>query len=358
MDLSEFFLNVGANYDRLDGLNTPTQSLLSSAQSLLVEHAPPGIRIIGSGGKGMATYTPWVGFFNRDETDSPQRGMYVVYLFTEDLERLVLSLNQGMEYLRRDLGDKAARLRLAADAEAIRMALDQIGAVDPRWSRGMDLRSKGPRQLAYTSGDIASVTYDTGSLPPESQLRDDLAEMLRIYEDAIHVKQALLLEHPGAISTPSATQTTGTGKNAANPLAGFKPKSAEDYRATLLGREITKTRRHEQVVSDFSAHCVRQGFTTTTPHPCDLVVHNSIGVHLVEVKVVYGQNVTNAVRDVVGQLLAYSYFLFPAGKPLMAGVFSEPIGVAYEQFLLDLGITSIWWEDGSWRSSTPHSLVP
>jgi hypothetical protein len=72
----------------------------------------------------MATYTPWVGFFNPDETDSPQRGVYVVYLFTQDMERLALSLNQGMEYLRKDLGDKAARESLAADANITRDALD------------------------------------------------------------------------------------------------------------------------------------------------------------------------------------------------------------------------------------------
>jgi hypothetical protein len=50
MDLSKFFLQVEVNYDRLEGLDTPTQKMLSSAEDLLSEHAPPGIKIIGSGG--------------------------------------------------------------------------------------------------------------------------------------------------------------------------------------------------------------------------------------------------------------------------------------------------------------------
>jgi hypothetical protein len=354
VDLREYFLEIGNKYDRLAGLDTPTQTMLTTAQFHLAEHAPPGVKIVGSGGKGMATYTPWVGFFNPDETDTPQRGIYVVYLFSEDLQHLVLTLNQGMEYLRSDLGDKAARQSLAADAEAIRSALDEAGQVDPRWSREMDLRSKGARQKAYNAGDIASITYEMRSMPAEEQLRTDLTEVLAIYEEAIRVKRTLLLEKPGIISTPSAPQTKGV--DAANPLAGFKPKSANDYRAALSGREITKSRRHEQIVVDFSTHCTSLGFKTTSPHPCDLVVHTQDLVHLVEVKVVYGHNVTNAVRDSVGQLFAYSYFLFPTSKPELIAVFSEPIGAAYEEFLLELGITPIWWESGTWLSAVPNEF--
>jgi hypothetical protein len=43
-----------------------------------------------------ATYTPWVGRFDPDETDSPQRGINVGFI-SEDLEAVVLTLNQGMD---------------------------------------------------------------------------------------------------------------------------------------------------------------------------------------------------------------------------------------------------------------------
>jgi hypothetical protein len=109
MNLTEFFLEIGAAYDRHDGLRTPTQELLKNASQLLTEHAPGGIAIQGSGGKGVATYTPWVGFFDPDETNSPQRGIYIVYLIAEDMESITLSLNQGMERLRAELGDAKAR---------------------------------------------------------------------------------------------------------------------------------------------------------------------------------------------------------------------------------------------------------
>lgn len=66
---------------------------------------------------------PSVGFFDPDETDTAQRGIYVVFIVSEDLELLNLSLNQGMEYLRKEFGDAEARRLLARDADAIRTRL-------------------------------------------------------------------------------------------------------------------------------------------------------------------------------------------------------------------------------------------
>ncbi len=57
MLLSDFFLDVATSYDRIAGLHTSAQDLLKGAHELLSEHAPGGIVIQGSGGKGQATYT-------------------------------------------------------------------------------------------------------------------------------------------------------------------------------------------------------------------------------------------------------------------------------------------------------------
>jgi hypothetical protein len=62
VDVGDFFLELATSYNRLDGLHTPAQELLAGAAVSLAEHAPAGILIQASGGKGLATYTPWVGF--------------------------------------------------------------------------------------------------------------------------------------------------------------------------------------------------------------------------------------------------------------------------------------------------------
>src|SRR5829696_274797 len=164
MDIASFLLEVATTYDRAAGVSTPTQRLLQRAGNELQQHVPGGIEIKGSGGRGGATFTPWVGFFDPDETTSPQSGVYVVYIFSEDLQSVVLTLNQGITRLVEELGWKRARERLAADGANIREAMP------PTAVAGLDsvisLGSRGSRQRAYEAGNIAATRYNLNALPP------------------------------------------------------------------------------------------------------------------------------------------------------------------------------------------------
>jgi hypothetical protein len=72
---------LATTYDRAAGMSTPTQRLLKRAGQELQQRVPGGIEVMGSGGRGVATFTPWVGFFDPDETTSP---LYVFYILSED----------------------------------------------------------------------------------------------------------------------------------------------------------------------------------------------------------------------------------------------------------------------------------
>ena len=281
MDLSDYFFEIAATYDRRDGLGTDTQRMLSGAPALLAEHIPAGLIVRGSGGKGVATLTPWVGLFDPDETDNPQRGGYVVYIFSQDIEVLVLSLHQGMEELRSELGDAGARQRLQVDAAAIRAAMPAESLAG--FTDQIDLRSKGSRQQAYEAGNIACRAYSVGALPSEAHMRDHLAAMTTLYADAVATKRRLLLTKPGAIASPSDVQHRFRD----NTLAGFRPKNDGDYVAHLRGRVINKSRRHETIVAQFGQVARERGFTPTTEHPQDLVLRRDGSTYLIEVKVVY-----------------------------------------------------------------------
>jgi hypothetical protein len=351
VNLTDFFLQVGVEYDRMDGLNTPTQEMLKNAGEVLSEHTPGGMFIAGSGGRGMATLTPWVGWFDPDETDSPQRGVYVVYIFSENRERLALTLNQGMEYLRTEHGDKDARDLLRTDAEAIQSGLPEGSLA--RWSDPIDLGSAGARQKAYEAGNIACRMYDTADLPSESEMRDNLDEILGLYSAAVAVKRALLLAQPGAVSTPSAPRTTGS----ADPLANFQPKDSSDYAAHLTGRALLKSRKHESLVDEYGRFAASLGYVPSTEHPRDLVLRRGSIHVLVEAKVVYGGNATEAVRGAVGQLLSYSYFLYEGdNQPTQMALFTEPIGDAYVGFLEAQGIAAVWWNRG-WVGSHSAEML-
>ncbi len=81
-----------------------------------------------------------------------------------------------------------------------------------------------------------------------------------------------------------------------DPLAHFRPKDDSDYLAQLAGRTIIKSRRHERLVRDYGEWSQSQGFVaSTTEHPRDLVLRRDGYEWLVEAKVLYRGNATEAV---------------------------------------------------------------
>lgn len=349
MNLRDFFNEVATTYDYSAPMSHPTQLLLRRADEPLQEHIPAGFLLIGSGGHGQPTFTPWVGFFDPDETESPQEGIYVVYLFSSDLSRLTLTLNQGEERLRHAYGDKEARNRLAQDAAAIRAELPHraLTAFETQIDLGP---SEGARQKAYKAANIVATRYDTSNFPREEQLRNDLSTFLDLYGQAINAKQHLLLASPGSLAAPGATQTTVAPN--ADPLRDFKPKDDSDYVAHLSGKRLVKSRRHERLVRQYGEWAAEHGFTPiTSEHPKDLVLRVEGAEYLAEAKVVRSGNVTHAVREAIGQLFTYQFFLYPNESPGLVALFSEPLGDAYVEFLQSHAVIVVWHDGRTWRGS-------
>jgi hypothetical protein len=239
-------------------------------------------------------------------------------------------------------------MRLAEDASAIRSRL-AIQATDD-WSPQMNLGSKGYRQLAYEAGNVVSRRYSLQSLPSESDLRRDLDTSMKIYQHAIDVKRGLLQSSPGVITSASVLRTTADSSN--DPLAGFKPMSGRDYRASLVGRRFVRSLRHERLVTDFTQWAVRGGFIPRVEHPLDLILRKGDEEWLIEASVLYRGNANEAVVTVLGRLLVYRYFLYrPESPPHMAALFSESIGDAFGELLENVGVASIWKHEGGWAGS-------
>jgi MrcB-like, N-terminal domain len=349
VNINSFLLEVATTYDRAAGVSTPTQRLLKRAGDELGAHVPGGILVKGSGGQATATFTPWVGFFDPDETASPQSGLYLVYLFSEDLQHVTLLLNQGITRLVEAVGWRQARERLAADAAQIREALpaDALAGLDTTISLG----SAGSRQRAYEAGSIAARRYDLYALPSELELRADLQRMMALYQLAVATKRSLLQTQPGSIASASALQQPTD-----DPLKDFKPKSSESYVAHLAGKTLTKSRRHEQLIAEYGAWAAARGFRPSTKeHPKDLVLRRDDLEWLVEAKVLYQGNATDAARAALGQLYAYRHFLYEDGEPQLVALFSEPIGYGYVVFLEACGIASVWKDAKGWRGSPAAS---
>ena len=79
------------------------------------------LAVRASCGAGVWTRYPWIAVFNTDITNTIQEGVYIVYLFSEDMERVYLTLNQGCTNLKNKLGTKEARAEMKRVREKLRL---------------------------------------------------------------------------------------------------------------------------------------------------------------------------------------------------------------------------------------------
>lgn len=134
--------------------------------------------VIGSVGKGNWATVPWIALMHRDITTSTQRGYYIVYLFSEDMQRLYLTIGQGVtETTKEEMQKIKEEIR-----EQIHMS--QKVKKDEEIFLGTSLKAKG-----YANSTAAYIAYDANKMPSEKELVEDLEEMLRYYEGFIAYKE-------------------------------------------------------------------------------------------------------------------------------------------------------------------------
>jgi hypothetical protein len=65
--------------------------------------------------------------FDKEITESPMRGYFVMYFFRSDMSRVFLSLNQGWMFFRDTYGLELAKEKISTAARAYRKLLGPIG---------------------------------------------------------------------------------------------------------------------------------------------------------------------------------------------------------------------------------------
>lgn len=163
-----------------------------------------------------------------------------------------------------------------------------------------------------------------------------------------------------ATVAPTSASTTGTpaGSPPSPPpqpastsrWEGFKPKDDSEYEALVAAQTLRKSRTHESIVNAYAKWAEGQMFRVSSPHPVDLSLQRSNERWIVEVKVISNGDATAAVRQAVGQLLEYRYFLYGSDTRLVA-LFSEEVGSAYVRYLATLGIAAVWMSGNGWQGS-------
>ncbi|WP_404321915.1 DUF3578 domain-containing protein [Cytobacillus firmus] len=139
---------------------------------------PSEYMVTGSVGQGNWASVPWIAIMNRKITVSTQRGYYIVYLFSEDMQSVYLTLAQGVTET-----SKEEMLRIKAQ---IRESIPPTSKVkkDDQIRLG---ESKKARDYALSAA--AYIHYAADHMPEETVIVNDLQEMVHIYENYISMNE-------------------------------------------------------------------------------------------------------------------------------------------------------------------------
>jgi hypothetical protein len=166
----EFAQNKLAHFLRSD-VSTMVQEMVDSEY-------PDRFKVSASPGQGQWAEIPWIGVFDKDITESPTEGYFVMYIFTADMSAVYLSLNQGWLFFKETFGAEAKQ-KISIAAEAYRKVLGHEESFD---YDSITLGTDRELGVAYELGHIYGKKYEKGMVPGDETLKRDLLGMIALYE--------------------------------------------------------------------------------------------------------------------------------------------------------------------------------
>lgn len=158
-----------------------------------------GLEVRGSCGAGHWTYYPWIAIYNESITTTIQEGVYIVYLFSKDMERVYLTLNQGCTKLKDKLGKVKANEEMIKIRELVRSKLDNRGFLI---TNDLEIGNKD-----YENGSIFYKEYRKNNLPSEDDFLRDLNNMINIYDE--YYKQIFQIDKKGYETSTEVIEKKG-----------------------------------------------------------------------------------------------------------------------------------------------------
>jgi len=168
------------------GSTHPVWREFETLQKLLATSAPvttrPTVKVIWGAGKGNWAQIPWVSFLDKRETDTTQEGVYCVFLFRSDLSGVYLTFNQGVTEPKKLLGSAEGLKQLRSQAQHLRKFCGVLPQYGFRLDDLIDLRVTGGLGSDYMAGTVAYKLYETGQVPNDREILEDLGAMLNSYD--------------------------------------------------------------------------------------------------------------------------------------------------------------------------------
>lgn len=204
VSLKDLFNQIINNY-----LSARTQPFSGHSLGTLMRHTIPQelqklpfiteqYKVQGSVGMGNWATIPWIAIMDKRITETTQQGEYIVYLFSEDMKSVYLTLNQGvtvpLQQGRRE------------GYELLKKRVEELRELLPLESMTKDdqihLTSSGIGS-DYQVSTVAYIRYDRGNLPDDEVLISDLRNLVKDY--------AYYVEHLISSSSLSDSQLEESG---------------------------------------------------------------------------------------------------------------------------------------------------
>lgn len=160
---------------------------------------PSQIIVRGSIGQGNWANVPWIALMDRRSTSSTREGVYICYLFADDMMHCYLTIARGVTKTIDELGRREAYQQFRHDNSKDRAQFSFTGMlVDD----DVHLSTSGLGR-DYEASVIAYNRYDRESFPANDQLISDLETVMSNYQEYINTMLGSVHEDDPAYTAES-----------------------------------------------------------------------------------------------------------------------------------------------------------
>jgi hypothetical protein len=175
---------VNGKFGRAHPVFRAFQDVVDNIRKLPSVRFRPNLQVGGSVGKGQWAGVPWIALMDQRETSSTQNGVYVVFLFRQDMSGVYLTLNQGVTQLKKLHGIPEARLILNKRAKQLEALIPRGDSNQTEFIPGseIDLNTDGSLGTLYEHSTAAAKLYERDRIPSDDQINADLEVLLSAYD--------------------------------------------------------------------------------------------------------------------------------------------------------------------------------
>lgn len=239
---------------KADKRNPVHNLVLNDIPGILKSWAPEFDQYIfkGSEGEGNLTKTPWFAVLNPDITETARKGYYIVYLFDEDLSKLILAIGFGVtQFENRYGGGKKIYPALNSAVDNMRMNSSYlsdsvlIASGSRTNTQALSLTNTGDKRLSeYEKCAIYALSYDLQKLPNDDLIKSDFLEYLNLYSQ---MSESLLIADDDAYVLESNTPVAQTDEVAEKEFTPRAPKKLRTSKSNSSARERRFSKKADKI---------------------------------------------------------------------------------------------------------------